>query len=509
VTSGTVFRLRSADAAALFGASIVTALNLALGGRYDLFRDELYFIVCGQHPAFGYVDQPPAVPLLAASLYKLGLGAQGLRIPTAIAAGALVWLAIRFARSLGGDGRAQALAGLACAIAPMLMGLTATLNTSAFDPLAWTAVAWLLVRANREGNDRTLILAGLVAGLALEVKYSMLFWMVGLTLGLLLTAERRVLLRPSFWIGAALAAGIAAPSFLWQWAHGFPFLELGAAAKGKNADTAALPFLANQVLVMNPAFAPVWIAGLAAPFTVRRLRDLRFLVIGAIVVVAIVRIGHGKDYYLSPLYPTLFVIGAVALAPLVRTRIGGIAVASGVAAAIAWSALAAPLALPILSPPVLETYIQRTGLAPQQQERSFKGTVLPQVMADQLGWHDFVGQVETAWNRIPAATRATTAIKVENYGEAAALDLYGKGLPPVVSGHNQYFLWGLRGQHPANVLSIQNDMAGLRPYCRKATLLGTTGSRYAMAFENGKVIALCEGVKPSLGDLWPQLKLYS
>ncbi|UAK25489.1 ArnT family glycosyltransferase [Sphingomonas nostoxanthinifaciens] len=509
MTGGPVSRLRSADTAALLAASIVAALHLALGGRYDLFRDELYFIVCGQHPAFGYVDQPPAVPLLAASLYKLGLGAHGLRIPTAIAAGALVWLAMRFARSLGGGGRAQAFAGLACAIAPMLMGLTATLNTSAFDPLAWTAVAWLLVRANREGDDRALILAGLVAGLALQVKYSMLFWMVGLTLGLLLTAERRVLLRPSFWIGAALAAVIAAPSFVWQWAHGFPFLELGAAAKGKNADTAALPFLANQVLVLNPAFAPLWIAGLLAPFAVPRLRDLRFLVIGAVVVVAIVRIGHGKDYYLSPLYPTLFAIGAVAFAPLVRTRIGGIAAASDVAAAIALSALAAPLALPILSPPVLEAYIKRTGFAPQQQERSFKGTVLPQVMADQLGWHDFVGQVERAWNRVPAATRATTAIKVENYGEAAALDLYGKGLPPVVSGHNQYFLWGLRGQHPANVLSIQDDMAGLRPYCRKATLLGTTGSRYAMVFENGKVIALCEGVKPSLADLWPQLKLYS
>ncbi|MGP7795630.1 ArnT family glycosyltransferase [Sphingomonas sp. CLY1604] len=502
-------RLRSADAAALFGASIVVALHLALGGRYDLFRDELYFIVCGQHPAFGYVDQPPAVPLLAASLYKLGLGAQGLRIPTALAAGALVWLAMRFARLLGGDGRAQALAGLACAIAPMLMGLTATLNTSAFDPLAWTAVAWLLVRANREGYDRALILAGLVAGLALQVKYSMLFWMVGLTLGLLLTAERRVLLGPSFWIGAALAAFIAAPSFLWQWAHGFPFLELGAAAKGKNADTAALPFLANQVLVMNPAFAPLWIAGLVAPFTVRRLRDLRFLVIAAVVVVAIVRIGHGKDYYLSPIYPTLFAIGAVALAPLMRTRFGRVATASGVAAAIALSALAAPLALPILSPPVLEAYIERTGFAPQQQERSFKGTVLPQVMADQLGWHDYVHQVEAAWQRIPPAERAATAIKVENYGEAAALDLYGRELPPVVSGHNQYFLWGLRGQHPANVLSIQDDMAGLRPHCRKATLLGVTGSRYAMAFENGKVIALCEGVTPSLGDLWPQLELYS
>lgn len=497
------------DSTALVSALIVFAFHLALAGRYDLFRDELYFIVCGQHPAFGYVDQPPAVPLMAAALYKLGLGAWGLRIPTSVAAGALVWLAVRFVRLLGGGKLAIGLAALACAIAPMLMGLLATLNTSAFDPLAWTAVAYLIVKASREGSDRALILAGLVAGLALQIKYSMVFWMVGLTIGLVLTPERRLLLRPAFWVGAALAAAIAIPSFLWQFAHGFPFLELAAAAKAKNADTALLPFLGNQVLVINPVFAPLWIAGLLAPFVVRPLKDLRFLVIGVVVVVVFVRLGHGKDYYLSPLYPMLFGIGAVALAPLAHKNIGKVVAGLGVTAAVAFSALAAPMVLPILSPSVLEAYMHRIGIAPQQQERSFKGTALPQEFADQLGWHDFVRQVEAAWSRIPPSERAATAIKVENYGEAAALDLYGKGLPPTVSGHNQYFLWGLRGQHPSNVLSIQDNLADLKPYCEKVVLLGTTWSRYAMTYENGKVIALCQGVKPPLARLWPQLKMFS
>jgi 4-amino-4-deoxy-L-arabinose transferase-like glycosyltransferase len=500
---------RRFDSAALVSALIVFAFHLVLGGRYDLFRDELYFIVCGQHPALGYVDQPPGVPLMAAALYKLGLGAWGLRFPVAVAAAALVWLAVRFVRMLGGGTVAIVFAALACAIAPMLMGLVATLNTSAFDPLAWTAVAYLMVKACREENDRALLFAGLVAGLALQIKYAMVFWIIGLTVGLILTPERRLLLRPAFWIGAALAAAIAVPSFLWQFAHGFPFLDLGAAAKAKNADVAFLPFLGNQVFVMNPAFAPVWIAGLRAPFTFRPLKDLRFLVIGAVVVVVIVRLGHGKDYYLAPLYPMLFTIGAVSLEPLVRNMIGKVVAGIDATAAVAFSALAAPLALPILSPPLLEAYIHRIGIAPQQQERSFKGTILPQQFADQLGWHDFARQVEMAWRRIPLSERSTTAIKVDNYGEAAALDLYGKGLPSALSGHNQYFLWGLRGQRPTNVLSVQDDLSDMIPYCRKVTLLGTTSSRYAMAYENDKVIALCESVKPPLIELWPQLKNFS
>lgn len=494
------------DLAALAAALAVFAVHLVLSARYDLFRDELYFIVCGRHPAFGYVDQPPGVPLMAAGLYRLGLGAMGLRLPVSMAAGALVWLAVRFARLLGGNGIAVALAALACALAPMLMGIVATLNTSAFDPLAWTAVAYLVVKALRERDDRALVLAGVVAGLALQVKYAMLFWIVGLTLGLLLTPERRLLRQRAFLIGALAAVIIAMSSFVWQLAHGFPFLELGEAAKAKNADVPLLPFLGNQMMVMNPAFAPLLIAGLAAPVLVKQFRDLRFLVFAAAVVMVIVRVGHGKDYYLAPLYPTLFVIGAVALAPLVRGKLGKSVTVASVILALAGSAFAAPMALPVLSPQQLETYIAWTGFAPQQQERSFKGTRLPQVFADQLGWRDFAAQVEAAWNQIPIADRAATGIKVDNYGEAAALDVLGKGLPPALSGHNQYFLWGLRGQAPRDLLVVQSNLSALVPYCHRVTVLGTTWSRYAMAYENGKVIALCQGVTPPLTKLWPQLK---
>lgn len=497
------------DRAALIPALVVFVVHAALGARYDIFRDELYFIVCGQHPDFGYVDQPPLVPLMAAALYKLSPTAWCLRLPVALAAGALVWLAVRFCRFLGGDGVSVALAALAAAVAPMLMGLTSTLNTSAFDPLAWTAIAYCLVRALRDGTDTPLRYAGIIAGLALQIKYAAVFWILGLSAGLLLTPERRLLLRPSFWQGVALMAVIAVPSFIWQLAHGFPFLELAAAAKAKNADVALLPFMSNQAFVMNPAFVPMWLGGLCAPFLVKNLKDLRFLVIAATVVVVIVRLGHGKDYYLAPLYPTLFAIGSVGLSPFRRHRLGKSIAITVAAVAVVFSAVALPIALPILSPPALLAYITQTGIAPQQQERSFKGTALPQVFADQLGWHDFTGQVEAAWNQIPAAQRSTTGIKTDNYGEAAALDLYGKGLPPALSGHNQYYLWGLRGQHPRDLLVIQESVADLEPSCGKVTVLGTTSSAYAMAYENGKAIALCEAVKPPLESLWPMIKNYN
>lgn len=500
------------DPTALMAAVFVFLVHALFASRYDLFRDELYFIVCGRQPAFGYVDQPPLVPLLAAGLYKLGFGgAWSLRLPGSIASGALVYISMRFVRFLNGDGVSVALAALAVSIAPMLLGLIATLNTTLFDPLAWTAIALLLLRAIRQDDDRALLLAGLVAGLDLQVKYALLFWVAGLTVGLLVTPQRQLLRRRAFWIALGIGALVALPSFIWQALHGFPFLELAAAAQAKNADVQIVPFIVNQILVMNPAFAPLWLAGLVGPFVVARFKDVRFFPIACLVVLVIVRLGHGKDYYLAPCFPVLFIVGAVILSPVLRTTARKVMTGLMTAMAVGISLVAAPIAMPILSPSALVVYMTSLGIAPQQQEKSFQGSVLPQVFADQLGWHDFTRQVVDAWHLIPAAERAATGIKADNYGEAAAIDVYAgpQGLPPALSGHNQYFLWGLRGQHPLNLLVVQDNPDALRPYCDEMRILGKTHSPFALANENRKTIAFCRKVKPSLAKLWPTLKNYN
>lgn len=475
---------------------------MLFAGRYDLFRDELYFIVCGQHPALGYADQPPLVPLMAAGLYQVGHSALWVRLPAVLAAGLLPLLTIRLIRLLGGGRLALWIGAVAVCAAPLLVGLTGVLNTTAFEPLAWTALTMLLVRGIRDADDRALLIAGLVAGITLEAKYALLLWAAGLAVGILVTPQRRLLLRPAFWGAAALAGAIAAPSLIWQALHGFPFVELSRAAAVKNADIPIGAFLLNQFAIMNPALAPVWLAGLVAPFVSPRLRNLRFIAIAWLVHLVLVRFGHGKDYYLAASYPSLFAIGAVALAPLVRTRPRKVVLGAFGLAAAGAIALAGPLVLPLLPPERLAAYLSATGMAPQAQEKSFKGTALPQIYADQLGWHDFAAQVDAAWAKIPSTDRAMTAINADNYGEAAALDLY-TDLPPALSGHNQYYLWGLRGQRPANLLFITDADEDLRGICTTVERLGTTQSQWAMAYENGKQITLCRGIAPAFAAQLP------
>ncbi|MFN2460258.1 MAG: ArnT family glycosyltransferase [Candidatus Velthaea sp.] len=498
----------ASDRVALAVALPALIVHAAFAGRYDVFRDELYFIVCGRHPAFGYADQPPLVPLLSAALYAFGHSTWLLRLPDILAAAGLVWLTVRFARLLGGGDAAATAAGIAVAAAPMFLGIFATLNTTVFEPLAWTASAYGLARAGISDDRRALVWTGAVAGIELEAKYSLVMWLLALLIAVAAGGGRRLLARRELWLGVALASALAVPSVVWQAANGWPFAELVRAAGAKNAVVSPAAFLVNQILVMNPLLAPLWMLGIAAPFVWADLARVRFLAIAFVLVVALALASHGKDYYVAAGYPSMFALGGIALERLVRAWSVR---AAYLASAVAVSAVAAPAALPVLAPEEIAPYLQRIHLTPQQQERSFAGTNLPQQFADELGWRDYVRQVGSAYAALPTAVKAATAIKVDNYGEAAALDVYGSpyDLPPALSGHNQYYIWGLRGQRPHNVLVVQRHPEALAPYCSAVRMFGTTYSRYAMAYENGKSIALCRGVHPPLEALWPHLKNFS
>jgi hypothetical protein len=505
----TTRRLQKAmrDRVALVLTAVVAAFHLAVANRYDLFRDELYFIVCGRHPAFGYADQPPLVPFLAAGAYALGAQTWLVRLPAVLAAAALVWVVIAFVRLLRGGDAAAWIGGIAAALAPILMGLTATLNTTTFEPLAWTTVAYCLARAAILDDRGSLLWAGFAGGLAMEAKYALPLWLFSLAVAMLLFPQRRLYRYRELWFGFAIAFIIAIPSVIWQAAHAFPFVELVHNAGGKDLAASPIAFVLNQILVFNPLFAPLWLAGLVAPFVMRDLRAVRFIAVAFAISAAAIIAGHGKDYYLAPAYPALLAIGGVAFAQLVRNallRVGYLAVA------VLFSLIAAPLALPILSPDALGAYQQRMHLRSDTQEKGDRGDALPSLFADMLGWHDFVHQVGVAYDALPSADRERTSILVDNYGEAAALEIYGATyhLPPPLSGHNQYFFWGLRGQLPVNVLRVRFQPEVLRPHCIQMHEFGTTHSRYARGFENKRTIAFCRGFHPPLSSLWPALKLF-
>jgi len=483
----------------------ITALaHLATAGRYDIFRNELYFIVCGRHPAFGYVDQPPLVPLLAAATQGFGIHPWLLRLPAVVAATALIPLTASLAGLLGARAAGIRLACVAVALAPALIGLTTLLTTETFEPLAWTAVAYVLVRAVYQGDRRALVWAGVIAGLALEAKYGIVMWLVPLLAGLLLTAERRVLAWREAWIGLAACLLLAAPSLIWQAGSGWPFLAVVANHSPRNLTGGPVRFEIAQVLALNPLLAPLWLAALVGPFVLERLRPVRFLALAFLGATLIDELTHGKDYYLFAAYPPMFALGAVTL-----ERLRPALLTAWMTCAAALTLLVLPVVLPVLAPAALAHYLERTHLRPRPDEVAAIGAPLTQVFSDELGWRALEHQVADVFHALSPAERGAAVILATNYGEAAAIDVYGRDddLPPAATGQNQYFLWGPPAT-AALIIHVNGDPERWRSRCRDVQVVARFGAPFVMPYENDRPIFICREPRFSFEQAWPRFRRY-
>ena len=503
-----------------FGRAIVTPsvvlgaacllLHLILNTRYGVFRDELYFIVCGQHPALGYVDQPPLAPLIAGASHALfGTALEPLRLAPALAMSASVALTAEFARILGGGRFAQWLCGVAVLVAPVFMVDGLILTTDFLQPQGWLGCSWCLVRLIQTKDQRWWIAFGAIVGVSMASKYLICFYIAGLAVGVLATPLRASLLKPWLYAGAALAVALSAPSLYWQAQHGWPFFELGAAGlNGKNVPLWRLALFGLELIFPGPLSAPIWLAGLWR-FSVRPAQpDDRVFGIAYAVMFGLILALHGKPYYLTPIYPALFAMGAVAIegwlaSPLLRRAAVGGLVASGV--------LVAPFALPILPPSHFRDYAHTLGIQTYSaaNEREATGE-LPQQLADMFGWREMAAEVSSVYQALPPAERAKAVFFGRNYGEAAALDVYGPALhgPPAISGNNNYYLWGPKGFEGQVVIALGGDHDQLSKLFSSVQVAGQIHNRYAMPYETNVPIYVLRGPRQPLSSLWPSLKHY-
>ena len=385
-------------------------LHLAANPHYGFFRDELYFIICGFHPAWGYVDQPPVVPLLAAASQLFGHSLFALRALPALFAAAGAYVTCLLAIEMGGGAFAQVLGVLAYLAAGVLESFGAKVGPDMVGLWLWPLAALYVLRIVKGGNERLWLAAGAAVGFSLESKYSALFFAVALVVGLLLTPQRRILATRWFFAGASLALLIALPNFVWQALHGFPMWELlRNGQQGKNVAVSPVLFLFQQLLLTNLFAWPIWFAGLIA-----LLRDgaARFLGYAYIVLIAMMIALHAKHYYPADVYPILMAAGGVAIERWVRAPALRYAIATAVVAA--WFFFA-PFSLPVLSEPAMVRYsafvgqllhIQRSAMATEHHRSS----ALPEDWADMHGWPELTATIARVYRSLPPAQRAQAVV---------------------------------------------------------------------------------------------------
>jgi hypothetical protein len=500
----------SQSAIIVFFSVLTLLVHLLTNGRYGYFRDELYYIACARHLDFGYVDQPPlSILLLRLSQLLLGDSLFAIRLLPALAGAAIVALTGIIAREIGGRAWAIALAcaGSLCALFNLAVGNFFSMN--AFEPLFWMGAIYLLVRIINGGSPTLWLWFGVLLGIGIENKHSTIFFGFGIFVALLLTPERRHFAEKFIWLGGVIAFAIALPNILWQALHHWPTYELlsNIAHSNKNVALSPAQFVAQQINFMNPATLPLWLGGLVWLFGSRAGR--RYCAIGIIYVVTLAEfiILHGKSYYLAPAYPMLFAAGGVAIERVLAARLTWLKPIL-LATILMAGALFAPVIVPILPPDKLVAYMQAIHFEPPRTETSHT-TILPQVFADQFGWEQMVGSVAHVYHHLRPEDEKRAAIFCENYGEAAAIDFFGPklGLPPAISGHQNYFLWGpLDWTGEVMLVLDTNDNDERELFASVEDLGQVVSSPWAMPFERRRHIYLCRDLKMSVREFWPHVK---
>ena len=519
-------RFASGPAIVLYIVAAKLLLHLLTVARYGIFRDEMYYLACSRHMAWGYVDHPPLTVWIAwFSRVVLGSSPLGVRLLPIIAGAAVVWLAGALAREMGGGRFAQGLAALAVLVVPIYLVGHHWLTDNVFEHLIWTTCVWLVIKAVNTGDARYWLWFGVAAGLGFENKYSIAFLLLGLLVGVLLTPHRHFLKSRYLWLGVLACVVISLPNLLWQIRNHFPFLELIHNIRMTNRDVVRGPvaFILDQGMIMNPILFPLWVGGLVWFFFGRDTRDRGtvgedsmygrgpFRLLGwtyVVVLTAFIAL-KAKNYYVAPIYPMLFAAGAIGLERLATGRRMGTWVRSAyVALVIAVGALLMPFSVPVLSPENFIRYEDALGLKPPEIEHQQNGP-LPQWFADEFGWQEMVEKVAKVYNSLPPEERARTAIFSNGWGEAAAVDFYGPryGLPQAISKHNSYWLWG-PGKYDGSTMIILRSSGRNEPKLfQSVEVVGHVEHPYARRDEEFDIY-LCRGLKANLRDAWPKLKVF-
>jgi hypothetical protein len=403
----------------------------------------------------------------------------------------MVVLAALIARELGGGRAARVLAALGAATSLVLLGANWLFQTVTFDQLIWMSTFWVTARLLRTRDPRLWPAIGLLVGVGLETKYTVVALAAGLFLGTLLTPIRRQLLTPWPWIAVAIAALIFLPNLVWQAGHGWASVEYTLNHKSdQSLDFSPERFLLEQLALVGPIALPLWIAGLA---WLLRSPERRMLGIVA-AVPFLIYLFAGKSYYVGPLHPFLIAAGACALEEWTTVRRQWLLPTAAVAL-IAQALIVMPLVLPLVPERVMAT--------------SFLGSSRKD-FADTVGWHDLVGQVKGVYDSLSPDDRKQAVILTNNYGEAGAINTYGRplGLPIAVSGQLSHYYWkpaSLNGP----VIAVGHDPSFLAILFADCEQVATITNPYGLDNEEfGRAISVCRSPRMSLDQLWSRLRAF-
>jgi 4-amino-4-deoxy-L-arabinose transferase-like glycosyltransferase len=407
---------------------------------YELHRDEFLYYEQGRHLAFGYLENPPLIGVLAAISKFFGGSFFWIKFWPALFGVLTLWYTLKIVRNLGGGFYAMVLASMGLILTAYLR-IHFLFQPNFLEIFFWTLGFYFLVCYLNTENKRYLFLLAFALSFGWYSKYSVLFFIAALFLAILLTHHRRLLVSKTFWLVVLTGLVLVTPNVLWQYNHNWPlFHHMQELQETQLQHLNRLDFLKEQVLFLLPV-AFLWMGGL---YWLAKPKTYRLLALCFAFIFLLIMMGSGKGYYTLGAYPMLLAAGSVWAESLTREKrwLRPAFVVLVLLLALPFI----PILLPLQKPSEMAASNQKFGIDKLGVLRWEDGQnhALQQDFADMLGWKELAQKAEALYHQQPDTAKASTLIYCASYGLAGGIKYYAKDASfrdRIISENGTFLLW--------------------------------------------------------------------
>jgi hypothetical protein len=474
---------------------------LLVNPAYELHRDEFLHLDQARHLAFGFISVPPFTSLISKLIFLFGGGIFLVRFFPAFFGALTIVFAWLIVEAAGGKLVSKILVSMALLFSALLR-LNILFQPNSFDILVWTVIFYLLVKYVNSGSDKWLWYLAVMVVLGFYNKYTIGFFVTGLFIGLIITPERKIFTKSSFWKALVLAFILILPNLIWQLNNHFPIVEHMKVLKANQLDNnSSAGFIKSQVFIFFGSL-PLLLCGLMAFALYKPFKPYRFIGICFLVVLTLLAILKAKDYYGLGLYPAVLAFAAVFIEKRVTSGWKYFVVPFLIIFNLAVTLPSGRLVMPVMTPQEIvdnKASFEKFGLLRWEDG---KNHFLPQDFADMLGWKEMAAKALIAYNSIPEAERENTLVFCYNYGQTGAVNYYDRGkMKEAYSFNTDYIFWLPRLKKIQNIVLVADEpIDKLKSMFKDCKLEGVVENQYAR--EKNTAIYLLTGADPSVTDIF-------
>jgi hypothetical protein len=481
------------------------ALHLGFFNTLGFHRDELLYFSLGQHPAAGYASVPPFTGFIAwLVIQTMGYSLFAARLLPALLSGAYVLVGAGIAREMGGGKFARILTALGIIVTPLNLRGFYLFQPVCWDLFFWALMVFVVLRWINTGNNRYLLLAGIVAGTGMMNKYLIFLLIFCLSASFLISRYRLIFRQRQFFLALVVALLILLPNIIWQIGHNFPVMtHMKALNDTQLVHVNRVAFFTDQLLIGSMALILI-LPGIAFGLFGNSQRKWRPVLVASIAVLLLLAIMRGKSYYSAGLLPIWIAAGAVFWETRVKTPAGRSILAGSL---LVFTLPLAPVGIPVCSSGCLQSYFawlkEKAGLDMPLRWENGRLHKLPQDYADMLGWDEIASLTARAYDQV--IDKPSVLIFAQNYGQAGAIMVLGKkyGLPEPVCFSESFYYWFPR-KLPRKITTViyVNDELGedVRRLFGKIQVVGVVTD--PLARESGTTIWICSDPLQNFNDFW-------